>query len=328
MADMVLVIAELDGGNPKKITFELLRAAREVADAQDFEVGVAALGAGLDGDALAQALGARGAEVLFLLDDGALGTYAVEPYAAALQQLIEAEEPEVVLLGHTATGRELAPRVAGKLRAGLATDATGLRVEGGELLITRPMYSGQVTATVKVKRAPILVSVRPNTWAAAQPEGEDEADIEAFDLDDLPEPRAEVLSQETKSGDRPELTEAARIVSGGRGFGGPDNFALLESLADTLGAAIGTTRAVVDADWRPYEEQVGQTGKTVSPQLYLALGISGAIQHLSGMRTSKTIVAINKDPDAPIFRLADYGIVGDLFQVVPLLIDEIKKLEQ
>ncbi|MDQ4078635.1 MAG: electron transfer flavoprotein subunit alpha/FixB family protein [Chloroflexota bacterium] len=327
MADLVIVVAELQEGKPKKITYELLSAAREVAEELDYELGVAVLGEGLDGDELATDMGAHGAEVLFLLEHEALASYDVEPYAAALQQLIEEEEPEVVLFGMTPIGRDLAPRISGKLGAGLASDITGLTVKDGELLITRPIYSAQIIATVKVNRPPVLVTVRPNTWAAAVPEGDEEADVEEVELDDLPEPRTEILSVQEKGGDRPDLTEAARVVSGGRGFQGPENFDLLEELADAMDAAIGTTRAVVDADWRPYEEQVGQTGKTVSPQLYVAIGVSGAIQHISGMRTSNTIVAINKDPDAPIFRIADYGIVADLFDVVPVLTEEVKKLQ-
>lgn len=327
MADMILVIAELEDGNPKKITHELLSAAQEVAEEMEYEVAVAALGDGLEADELAQELGARGAEVVFLLEDELLAEYNVEPYAAALQQLIESEEPALVLFGMTPTGRDLAPRVAAKVEAGLATDVMAITVEDDELLFTRPMYSGQLTATIKIKSPTALATVRANSWPAAEAEDDGEADIEEVELDDLPEPRTEVLSRSEKGGDRPALTEADRVVSGGRGFQGAENFGLLEELADELGAAVGTTRAVVDAGWRPYDEQVGQTGKTVSPQLYVALGISGALQHLSGMRSSKVIAAVNKDPDAPIFRLADYGIVGDLFDVTPAMIEAIRELE-
>jgi electron transfer flavoprotein alpha subunit len=327
MADMVLVVAELEDGSPKKITYELLAAARQVAEKLDYEVAVAALGDNLEGDELAGELGARGAELLFLLDAPELAAYATEPFAAALQQLIADEEPEVVLFGMTLTGRDLAPRVAAKLRAGLASDITGLNVEDGEIRITRPIYSNSLNATVRVKRGPLLATLRPNTWAAAQPAGDEAADIEEFDLEELPTPRAEVLEVEASGGDRPALTDAPVIVSGGRGLQGPENFHLIEELADLLGAAVGTTRATVDSGWRPYEEQVGQTGKTVSPNLYFAIGISGSLQHLSGMRTSQYIVAINKDPDAPIFRLADYGIVADLFQVMPVLTEAIKELD-
>jgi electron transfer flavoprotein alpha subunit len=327
MADMVLVVAELEDGRPKKITYELLTAARQVAEEMDYEVAVAAPGEGLDGDDLASELGSRGAELLFLLDAPELATYATEPFAAALQQLIADEEPEVVLFGMTPTGRDLAPRVAAKLRAGLASDITGLSVDDGEIRVTRPIYSNSLNATVRVKRAPLLATLRPNTWAAAQASGDDAADIEEFALEALPTPRAEVVEMQASAGDRPALSDAPIVVSGGRGLQGPENFHLIEELADLLGAAIGTTRATVDAGWRPYEEQVGQTGKTVSPNLYVAIGISGSLQHLSGMRTSQYIVAINKDPDAPIFRLADYGIVADLFQVMPVLTEAIKDLD-
>lgn len=326
MADLILVVAELDGDTPKKITYELLTAARQAADALDAEVGVVAMGDGLAVDALAADVGARGADVLFVADDGRLASYNAEPYAAALQQMIESEEPTAVFFGMTATGRELAPRVAAKVKAGLASDIVGLETEDGELVVTRPMYSGQIMAKVKVKGT-VLATLRPNTWAAAQATEDKEADIEEVDLDDLPESRVEVLNVEEKGGDRPALADASIVVSGGRGVGNPDNFHVIENLADLLGGAVGTTRAVVDAGWRPYEEQVGQTGKTISPNLYIALGISGALQHLSGMRTSKTIVAVNKDRDAPIFRIADYGIVGDLHSVVPELEKAIKEIQ-
>jgi electron transfer flavoprotein alpha subunit len=325
MADLILVVAELDGGTPKKITYELLNAARQVAPDLDAEIGVVVLGDGLDADALAGELGSRGADVLYIADDSALGDYNVEPYAAALQQIISDAEPTALFFGMTAIGRELAPRVAGKVKAGLASDIVGLEVADGELLITRPMYSGQVLAQVKVKGM-VLATLRANTWAAAAADAGKEADVEEVDVDDLPESRVEVLSVEESGGDRPALGDASVVVSGGRGLGNAENFAIVESLADLMKGAVGTTRAVVDAGWRPYEEQVGQTGKTISPKLYIALGISGALQHLSGMRTSKTIVAINKDKDAPIFKLADYGIVGDVNVVVPELEKAIKEL--
>lgn len=327
MAELLLVVAETQDGKPKKITYELLTAAAQVAPEMDYEIGAVVLGDGVDADSLAADLGARGADVVYVLDDSALADYNAEPYAAALQQLITDEEPAAVFFGMTATGRDLAPRVAGKIKAGLASDIVGLAVEDGELHITRPMYSGQVLATIKVKSTPVLATLRPNTWAAAQASGSKEADVEEFDADDLPDSRVEVVSVEEKGGDRPALADASVVVSGGRGIGSPDNFHLIETLADTLHGAVGTTRAVVDAGWRPYEEQVGQTGKTVSPSLYIAAGVSGALQHLSGMRTSKVIVAINKDKDAPIFKLADYGIVGDLHQILPELEKAIKEVQ-
>ncbi len=328
MADLILVVAETQDGKPKKITYELIAAARQVAEAVEYEVGVAVLGEGLDNDELAQDLGARGVNTLYVADDSALAEYAVEPSAAALQHVIEEAEPELVLLGMTVIGRELAPRVAAKLRTGMASDITGLAVEDGEVIITRPMYAGQVNAKVKLKGSPVLVTVRPNTWAAAPASGGDAAAVEEVAMDDLPESRSEILSVEAKGGDRPALGDASIVVSGGRGLQTAENFRLIEELADLLGAAVGTTRAVVDAGWRPYDEQVGQTGKTVSPKLYFAVGVSGALQHLSGMRTSKYIVAINKDPDAPIFKLADYGIVADLFEIMPVLTEEARKLNR
>lgn len=326
MADLVLIIAETEEGTPKKITYEMLTAGQEVAGELEYDVAVAVLGEDLDADELAADLGARGANTVYLLDDEQLAEYAVDPYASAVQQLLEAEEPELVLFGMTPIGRDLAPSVAAKVQAGLASDITGLTVEDDQLLITRPIYSGQAISTVKVNGSPVLATIRANTWAVAEAEGEEEADVEEFDVEDLPESRFEIHSLSEKGGERPALTEASMIVSGGRGIQGPEHFHLIEEFADLVGAAVGTTRAVVDAGWRPYEEQVGQTGKTVSPQVYFAIGISGALQHLSGMRTSKLIVAVNKDPDAPIFKVADYGIVGDLFDVVPAMTDAINEL--
>lgn len=327
MPELVLIVAELDNGEPRKITYEMLTAARRLADELDYEVGVAAFGDGLDAGGLAGDLGSRGAEVVFVGDAPELGTYASEPYAAAVQHVIEREEPEWVFFGMTPLGRDLAPTVAAKTNAGLATDIVGLEVDSGDVTITRPMHSNQLLATVAVHSEPALATLRPNTWSPAEPGDREEAFVEELELDDLPSPRVGVLEVEEQGGDRPDLSDAGVVVSGGRGVGSPEDFALIEELADLLGAAVGTTRAVVDAGWRPYEEQVGQTGKTISPQLYFAIGISGAIQHISGMRTSKYIVAVNKDPDAPIFKIADYGIVADLFDVVPVLIDEIEEYQ-
>lgn len=324
MSELIMVVAELEDGEPKKITYEMLTAARNLADTLGYNVGVAALGDGVDGDSLAGDLGSRGADIVFVGDSPELGTYASEPYAAAVQQMIEREEPEWVFFGMTPVGRDLAPTVAAKTNAGLATDIVGLDVDGEEVKVTRPMHSNQLLATVAVNSTPALATLRPNTWATAEAGDYGAAELQELELRQLPSPRIEVLEVEEQGGDRPDLSDAGVVVSGGRGVGSPEDFELIEELADLLGAAIATTRAVVDAGWRPYEEQVGQTGKTISPQLYFAIGISGAIQHISGMRTSKYIVAINKDPDAPIFKIADYGIVADLFDVVPVLIDEIE----
>lgn len=326
MAENVLVVAESRDGEVKKITYEAMTAAAAVAEALEGEVQVAVLGSGLDGDGLAADLGARGAAQVFLLDDEVLEQYAAEAYAEALKELIEEEEPVLVLLGATAQGRDLAPRLAAKLEVALASDITGLRVEDDEILITRPMYAGKVIATIKLKTEPAMATIRPNNWPAAEASRDEEAELEEVDVN-VDEPRAQVVEFQAKGGERPELTEASIIVSGGRGMGGPEHYDIIEELADALGAAVGASRAAVDAGWRPHSDQVGQTGKTVSPQLYIAVGISGAIQHLAGMRTSKYIVAINKDPDAPIFKLADYGIVGDLFEVVPALTEAVRELK-
>lgn len=327
MSELILIVAELEDNEPKKITYEMLTAAHTLADSLEYDLGVAVFGDGLDAESLAGDLGSRGADVVFTGNASELSTYASDPYAAAVQQVIAREEPKWVLFGMTPMGRDLAPTVAARTNAGLAMDIVGFEVDGEKVTITRPMHSNQLLATVVINSTPALATLRPNTWAAADPGDHPDAVVKELELDHLPAPRVDVVAVEEQGGERPDLSDAGFVVSGGRGVGSPEDFELIEELADVLGAAIGTTRAVVDAGWRPYEEQVGQTGKTISPQLYFAIGISGAIQHISGMRTSKYIVAVNKDPDAPIFNIADYGIVADLFDVVPVLIDEIQAYE-
>jgi electron transfer flavoprotein alpha subunit len=231
-----------------------------------------------------------------------------------------------VLFAATATGKDLAPRAAARLGVGLASDVTALALEGGAVVATRPVYAGKVLQKVRVTGAPALVSVRPNTFQApAQQQGKS-APVESVAV---PAFEQRVTVKEVKAPPKAALdvAEASVVVSGGRGLKEPANFKLLEDLSEALGnCAVGASRAVVDAGWRDHGAQVGQTGKTVSPSLYIAVGISGAIQHLAGMRTAKTIVAINKDKDAPIFKVADYGVVGDLFEILPRLTDEVRKL--
>ncbi|HBY95312.1 MAG TPA: electron transfer flavoprotein subunit alpha, partial [Chloroflexi bacterium] len=226
MAENVLVVAESRDGEVKKITYEAMTAAAAVAEALDGEVRVAVLGSGLDSDALAADLGARGAETVYVLDDEGLDRYAAEAYAEALKELIEDEAPALVLLGATAQGRDLAPRLGAKLEVALASDITGLRVEDDEILITRPMYAGKVVATVRLNTEPALATIRPNTWPAAEATGNGEAEVEEVDVD-LEEPRAQVVEFQAKGGERPELTEATIIVSGGRGMGGPENYDII-----------------------------------------------------------------------------------------------------
>ncbi len=320
----VLVVAEHLDGQLKRISFECVAAAADIAASRGGHVLALVLGTSLPA-ALAEQLGQAGAQTVFTADDGSLQDYAPERFAQVVADTVRRADPAVVLFGATARGRDLAPRVAAKLGVGLASDCTGFAVKDGRLVITRPMYAGKAIAQVALQGSPQMATVRPNIFPPAEVAPDRQATIEPVAVGEIAA-HAVVEEFQAKGGDRPELTEANIIVSGGRGMGGPENYVVIEALADALGAAVGASRAAVDAGWRPHSDQVGQTGKTVSPSLYVACGISGAIQHLAGMRTSKVIVAINKDPDAPIFKVADYGIVGDLFDVVPALREAIGEL--
>jgi electron transfer flavoprotein alpha subunit len=271
------------------------------------------------------ALGALGATRVLAATHADFGRYNPDGFAAAVASL--ASSYAAIVFAATATGRDLAPRVAAKLGAGLVTDVTALAAEGGAIVATRPVYAGKVLQKVKLTATPALLSIRPNTFEAGQSAGP--GGSAAIESVPVPSFEQRVTVTGVKAPDRAmlDVTEAPIVVSGGRGLKEPANFRLLEELAEALGnTAVGASRAVVDAGWREHGAQVGQTGKTVSPGLYIAVGISGAIQHLAGMRTAKTIVAINRDKDAPIFKVADYGIVGDLFEVVPRLTAEIQKM--
>jgi len=323
MSNDVLVIAEIRDGAPKKISFEMLGEGKRIAEQLGGSIQAVAVGHGI-GDA-ASSLAHHGAEKVFVADDSTMENYTAEGYTNVLVKLIEQTQPALVLLGATTTGKDLAPRLAARLGVGLASDCTALTVQDGELLLTRPIYAGKAIATVKEAVRPHMATIRPNIFAAPEADTSREADTESIPTDpgDI---RAKVVEMIKEAGDRIELTEADIIVSGGRGLKAPENFALIEELAGALGAAVGASRAAVDAGWKDHSYQVGQTGKVVTPTLYIACGISGAIQHLAGMKTSKYIVAVNKDPEAPIFKVADYGIVGDLFKVVPVLTEELKKM--
>jgi electron transfer flavoprotein alpha subunit len=270
-------------------------------------------------------LGEAGAERVLLATHPRFARYDADGYAAAVTAAVAAVQPAAVLFPGSAMGRDLAPRVAASLGVGLASDCTRLEVTGGRLVATRPVYAGKAIQTVAFPKSPALASLRPKMFAAVTAAGST-ATVEplAFGYDGGS--RATVKDVTASAGGTLDLTESEIIVSGGRGLKGPEHFTLIEALADALGATVGASRAVVDAGWRPHHDQVGQTGKTVSPKLYVAVGISGAIQHLAGMSSSRCIVAINKDPEAPIFKVADYGLVGDLFEVVPALTEAVKKL--
>ncbi|MFQ5797643.1 MAG: electron transfer flavoprotein subunit alpha/FixB family protein [Bacteroidota bacterium] len=323
MAKKILGFAEQRDNAFKKSAFEVTKAGKTIAEETGSELVVLVVGSSVE--RIAPELGGYGATRVLIAEDPRLEKYSTTAYAKIVAEVARKEEADTVFIPASALGKDLAPRVAVKLSAGLVADCTALKVENGEVIATRPIYAGKALIDVKVNSAVKLFTLRPNVFTAGTADGQ-EASVEKITLGlsdrDF---TARVLRVEVQSG-RPDVTEAEIIVSGGRGLKGPENFHLLESLADVLGAAVGASRAVVDAGWRPHDEQVGQTGKTVSPSLYIACGISGAVQHLAGMSSSKVIVAINKDKDAPIFQVADYGIVGDVFQILPALKEEFKKL--
>lgn len=327
MAGGIWIFAEHRDGKIKKVTLEMLGAGRKLAKETGEEVGALLFGKGVSG--FVPVLAEYGADKVYLAEEDILAQYTTDAYSKVLCELIKEKEPSLVLLGCTAQGRDLAARVAEKVNTGLMSDCTGLELTEGQLVFIRPIYAGKAFVRAVCPEArPVMATIRPNVLAPDQPEpgrGAEVVNVPVnLDKKDLRQVIKDVLMQVST---RPELTEADIIVSGGRGMKGPENYKILEELADVLGAAVGASRAAVDAGWVPQSWQVGQTGKTVSPVLYIACGISGSTMHLAGMRSSKYIVAINQDPDADIFKVADYGIVGDLFQVVPLLTEECKKLK-
>ncbi len=321
MANNILIIGEGRGDGLRKVAFELVTVGKKLASALGGTVEGVVLGSGVD--KWANALSTSGVAKVYEVDEPGLAQYSPETYAAALSEVIKKANPAVILIGATGWGKEVSARTAAKLDLGVVTDCTDAAVENGTLMLTRPIYAGKAIAYVKAKALPVVVSIRPNIFPPAQVNG-GTAPVEKVSVS-LPEPKAKVVETVQKEKTKVDLTEASIVVSGGRGVKGPEGFVPVNELADTLGAAVGASRAAVDSGWIDYSHQVGQTGKTVAPTLYIAAGISGAIQHLAGMSSSKVIVAVNKDPDAPIFKVADYGIVGDLFQVLPVLNEEFKK---
>jgi len=271
-------------------------------------------------------LAAYGPDRILVFDGTPFESYSTDGYARALEEVIDREEAGGVFLAATTYGKDLAGYLAGEVGTTCATEVTAFQVEGEGLHMKRPVYAGKAFAHLTHETSPVLATVRTNVFQA-HPEHEEEVQVEQVRLEQTDDFQSVVEEFHPSEGEKKTLTEADIVVSGGRGLKGPENWHLIEDLAEVLGAAMGASRAVVDAGWRPHEEQVGQTGKTVSPRLYVACGISGAIQHLAGMRTSDCIVAINIDADAPIFDVADYGIVGDAFEVIPALIEELKNRE-
>jgi electron transfer flavoprotein alpha subunit len=319
------VVAETRGGGLRQVTYETIAAARTAMEAGDRLVAILI---GHPVAALAGKLAAYGVDRVIVCDHPDLEHYNPETYFPILAGMLDAIRPQAVFFGHTAGGRDLAPMVAAKLHAAQISDVVSLEKAGGGLLFKRPIYAGKASETLQVAQSqgPYVVTIRPNNIPAAEPttDGAGTA-IEPFAYSPAADLRAVVRDVVRRASGKIDLTEAKIVVAGGRGVKSAEGFKPLQELADVLGAAVGASRGACDTGYCDYSLQIGQTGKVVTPEIYIACGISGAIQHLAGMSRSRIIVAINKDPDAPIFQVADYGIVGDLFEVVPLLTEEFKK---
>ena len=309
----VLVLIDHADGEVKKPTYELLTIARRLG-----EPSAVFIGSGDQGSAVAEKVKRYGAAKVYVVDDADIKGYLVAPKAEALQQLVEKTSPGAVLIPSTFEGKEIAGRLAIKIGSGLITDAVDVADDG---TTTQSVFAGNYTVTAKVTRGTPIITVKPNSATPEEADGAAEVEEFSATVSDAARKAQIVASQPRKASGRPELTEAAIVVAGGRGTGG--KFEPVEGLADALGGAVGASRAAVDSGWIPHSFQIGQTGKTVSPQLYVAGGISGAIQHRAGMQTSKTIVAVNKDEEAPIFELVDFGVVGDLHTVFPAAAEKI-----
>ena len=314
MAEVLVLVDHVDG-TPKKVSYELLTLARELGTPSAVVLGKGA-------SAAAEKVAAYGAEKVYVSEAEEIDSFLVGPKAAVLAQLVSEKSPAAVLLPSNGEGKEVAARLAVKTGSGLITDAVGVT---GDLTAEQPIFGGSVVVQSKVATGTPIITVRANSTAPTEAAGAGTVEQVSATFSEADKGAKVVESVVEDKGGRPDLGDASVVVSGGRGVGAAEGFGIIEQLADSLGAAVGASRAATDAGWYPHQNQVGQTGRTVSPQLYIAAGISGAIQHRAGMQTSKTIVAINKDPEAPIFELADFGLVGDLFTVVPALTEEIKK---
>jgi electron transfer flavoprotein alpha subunit len=320
MAQGVFVITEQRDGEFRKVSFEAVSEGRRIADGLGTDVTAVVVGAGIED--LTGELQKYGPDKILVADDPALAEYTTDAYTNVIAGLIQSLDPAVILIGASVQGKDLCARLAARLDAGLAMDCTVIKLEGGILTCTRPMFGGKIFADVEIEGSPQLIAIRPNVMDIV--ETAKDCLVEKVDAN-VGDVKTTVVEKNLETGDKIELTEADIIVSGGRGTSG--DFAAIEQLAAAFGGAVGASRSAVDEGWRPHSDQVGQTGKVVSPVLYVACGISGAIQHLAGMSTSKFIVAINKDPEAPIFSKADLGIVGDLAEVVPAMAEEVKKIK-
>ena len=333
----ILSVAELIPSRPplekggtggfKKISYQVISEGKRLSEKLGLDLKCALIGSNVS--KLADEIAQYGAKDVLIAEAKELERYSAMPYTAALFEVVNRVKPNIILLGATSIGRDLGARLAARLKAGFVNDCTGIEASSNkDITFLHPMYGGKVWSYLKGSKSDVqVITLRPNVFSPIEPDKSKKAVVEKIDIKlsdaDL---RAKVVELIMAAEGAVELTEANIIVSGGRGMKAPENFKMLEELAAALGAAVGASRAAVDAGWKPHSFQVGLTGRTVSPTLYIACGISGAIQHLAGMSSSKYIVAINKDPDAPIFKIADYGIVGDVFEIVPLLIEEIKKV--
>ena len=318
MSKKVLVFAETKDGKLRNVSFEAITVGQELSEGGEVIVSLFGEGA----SQYVQEVSQYGANKVYLLEDESLSTYTTDAYTQALCQLIDEVQADVILMGHTAIGKDVAPRVAARLGLGLVSDCTGVELENGHIIFTRPIYAGKAFQKKVFNEGKVFATLRPNNFEIQK--NPIESEVVSFQpvIKDIRTIVKEIV-RKTASG--VDLSEAKVIVSGGRGVKSKDGFNPLQELAEVLGGAVGASRGACDADYCDYSLQIGQTGKVVTPDLYIACGISGAIQHLAGMSNSKVIVAINKDPEAPIFQVADYGIVGDLFEVVPLLTEEFKK---
>jgi electron transfer flavoprotein alpha subunit len=318
----IWVIAEKDAGGVKKVTLEMLSKARELA--QDDEVALVWIGKGFDDSK--EKVASTGPSKVFVADAEVFDQFLIEPQVDVVCALASEHGPDVLLVASSADGKDLGARVAARMRSGITNDITAIRMEDSKLIATYPAFGGNLLVECWSEGKPAVYVVKPNAFGVeSHPSSPEVVTVDASSVQEGSKKAAITDYIESEKADRPAVDEAEIIVSGGRGLGGPEHFAVVEALADVLGAAVGASRAAVDAGWYPHQHQVGQTGKTVSPNLYIACGISGAIQHRAGMQTSKHIVAINKDPEAPIFQISDFGVVGDLFKVVPALTEELKK---
>ena len=320
MAQSVLSIAEQQEGVFRKVTYEAVSEGRRIADSLGCELNALVLGNNVEN--ISKELEQFGADRIIVAENPALHEYLPDAYVNVIADVVNKETPDVVILGASTQGKDIAARLSARLDAPLAIDCVAIRFEENDLIATRFMYGGKILADIVLDGKPKIFTIRPNAMTIAKAAGT--GSIEKFDAD-TGTTVMKFIEKHLETG-KVELTEADTVVSGGRGMGGPD-FTVIEELAQLLGGAVGASRSAVDEGWRSASDQVGQTGKVVSPNLYIACGISGAIQHLAGMSSSKVVVAINKDPEAPIFSKADYGIQGDLFEVVPLISEEVRKLK-